>query len=56
MDTRPTGDPDRIADLKRHRDNLESGTATPRLPRAVVAREVRELNREIATLEALYNR
>lgn len=54
MDTRKLSDPNRIADLKQHRADLEAGTATPRVPPAVAAREIRDLDREIATLERLY--
>lgn len=54
MDTRRNDDyAGRIADLKQHRADLEAGTTTPRVPVAVAAAEIRELDRALTTLERL---
>lgn len=50
MDTRP--DAERIKSLKRHRAALEAGITRPKVPPMVAASEIRELDREIRTLEA----
>lgn len=55
MDTRPTGDPGQIADLKQLREDLKQGYAHGRpVPRAVADRDIRDLDRQISTLERLY--
>ena len=49
MDNRP--DAHRLACLKQVLKTLEEGTAVPRPPAGVAARQIRETRREIASIE-----
>ena len=49
MDTRP--DAERLAGLKQELDDLKNQAATQHVPRAVIAANIRELDREITALE-----